>query len=65
MVFSYTNPDEPTDGEIEAMTPYNCDTENWAASANEDADPLQRAIKKIVAWFKWIKELFGKLFKKG
>lgn len=65
VVFSYTNPDEPTDGEIEAMTPYNCDTENWAASANEDADPLQPAIKKIVAWFKWIKELFGKLFKKG
>ncbi len=67
VVYSYTNPDEASDGEIETMTALNCDTENWAAENKADSSltALQKAIKALSSWFRWIKALFSKLFRKG
>ncbi len=65
VVYSYTNPDEDSDGEIEAMTTENCDTENWEADDSaKNANPFQKVIKAIKAWFGWLRALFDKLFRK-
>jgi pimeloyl-ACP methyl ester carboxylesterase len=60
VVYSYTNPDDAKDGEIEAMTPENCDTENWVAEdkAETAKNPFKRLFEGIAAWFRWIKALF-------
>ena len=67
VVYSYTNPDEDSDGEIEAMTAANCDTENWAADRNDydSSDPFRWLIKALSAWIKWIRVLFNKIFRRG
>ena len=65
VVYSYTNPDEDSDGEIEAMTTENCDTENWEADDSaKNANPFQKVIKAIKVWFGWLRALFDKLFRK-
>ncbi len=66
VVYTYTNPDVPSDGEIEAMTPYNCDTENWAAedtAAAAKENPILWAINAIKVWFNWLRALFRLLTK--
>ncbi len=67
VVYSYTNPDEACDGEIEAMTTRNCDTENWAAdsSAYDASDPFRWVISALSSWIKWIRALFGMIFRRG
>ncbi len=66
VVYSYTNPDDDRDGEIEAMTPANCDTENWEAEdpALAEKDPIGWAVNALTAWFKWVKALFSIIFRK-
>ncbi len=65
VVYSYTNPDSNADGEIEAMTPLNCDTENWTAEDPDKAsnDPIGWAISALRAWLKWVRALFQMIFK--
>ena len=65
VVYSYTDPDERTGGEIEAMSAENCDTEHW--EANEEADrPANFFVRlriTLIAWVNWNKALFQKIFK--
>ena len=67
VTYTYTNPDEASDGEISVMTTDNCDTENW--EANEETDRPDGFFAKLrvafAAWFQWIKALFQKLFSRG
>ena len=64
VVYSYTNPDLARDGEIEAMTTENCDTENWTAEDPEAAysNPIQWAVTALKTWFRWVRALFGLIF---
>ena len=66
VVYSYTNPDEDSDGEIAVMTTENCDTENWEAdeSLDEPKDEKGKIFAAIYAIINWIIELFQKIFKK-
>lgn len=67
VVYSYTNPDEDSDGEIETMTTENCDTENWEADERLD-NPTNKYGKIFVAvtsLLKWLMELIKKIFKLG
>ena len=67
VVYSYTNPDNDKDGEIEAMTTENCDTENWEAEDRLD-NPTDKSGKIFVAIYalvNWLIELFAKIFKAG
>ena len=67
VTYTYTNPDEATDGEIAVMTADNCDTEHW--EANEETDRPDGFFAKIrvafTAWFQWLKALFRKIFDRG
>ena len=65
MVYSYTNPDEDSDGEIAVMTTENCDTENWEADEKVDnpKDKHSRIFVAVTALIKWVIELFTKIFK--
>lgn len=67
VVYSYTNPDNDKDGEIEAMTTENCDTENW--EANEKADNPktedERIFVGVLSIIRWIIDLIKKIFKIG
>ena len=65
VVYSYTNPDVASDGEIEAMSTENCDTENWEADAEVDhpATFWGKITVAFSAFFNWLKALFKKLFK--
>ena len=64
VTYTYTNPDEASDGEIAVMTADNCDTEHW--EANEETDRPDGFFAKIrvafTAWFQWLKALFRKIF---
>ena len=67
MVYSDTNPDDATDGEIAAMTAENCDTEHW--ESDEDIDRPESFFGKIRAWFvslfTWFKKMFSLIFNKA
>lgn len=65
VVYSYTNPDEDSDGEIAVMTTENCDTENWEADEKIDnpTDKYGKIFVAVSALLKWIMELFSKIFK--
>ena len=67
VVYSYTNPDEPTEGEIVVMTAENCDTENWEADEETDrpAGFFAKLRVAFTALFGWFKALFQKMFKAG
>ncbi len=67
VVYSYTNPDEDSDGEIATMTTENCDTENWEANENVDNPTSKhgRIFVAVSALIKWVIELFSKIFKLG
>lgn len=67
VVYSYTNPDEDSDGEIEAMTEENCDTENWEADEKMDnpKDKYGKIYVAVTSLIRWIMELFRKIFKLG
>jgi hypothetical protein len=67
VVYSYTNPDNDKDGEIEAMTAENCDTENWEAEDRLDnpTDKSGKIFVAITAFINWLIELFAKIFKVG
>ena len=67
VVYTYTDPDSPRDGEIEAMNTLNCNTENWTAEDPDKAsdDPIGWAISAITAWLKWVRALFRMIFKIG
>jgi len=64
VVYSYTNPDEDSDGEIEAMTTENCDTENWEADDKIDnpTDNYGRIFVAVTALINWLMELVKMLF---
>ena len=67
VVYTYTNPEYDYDGEIEAMTTENCDTENWEAEEKVDR-PTEKSGKiftAISSFIKWLLELILKLFRKG
>ena len=63
VVYSYTNPDEDSDGEIEVMTAENCDTENWEAEEKYDnpTDKYGKIFVAVTALLKWLMELIGML----
>ena len=65
VTYTYTNPDVASDGEIEAMSTENCDTENWEADAEVDhpATFWGKITVAFSAFFNWLKALFKKLFK--
>ena len=65
VVYSYTNPDEDSDGEIAVMTTENCDTENWEADEKVDnpKDKHSRIFVAVTALINWVIELFKKIFK--
>ncbi len=67
VVYSDTNPDDATDGEIAAMTVENCDTEHW--ESDEDIDRPESFFGKIRAWFvslfTWFKKMFSLIFNKA
>lgn len=65
VVYSYTNPDEDSDGEIAVMTTENCDTENWEADEKADnpKDKHSRIFVAVTALINWVIELFKKIFK--
>ncbi len=65
VVYSYTNPDEDSDGEIAVMTSENCDTENWEADEKVDnpEDKHGKLFVALTALIKWIIEVFTKIFK--
>ncbi len=65
VVYSYTNPDEDSDGEIETMTTENCDTENWEAEERLDnpKDKYGKIFVAVTALLKWLFELITKIFK--
>lgn len=64
VVYSYTNPDEDSDGEIEVMTAENCDTENWEAEEKYDnpIDKYGKIFVAVTALVKWIMELIRMIF---
>ena len=66
-MYTYTDPDSPRDGEIEAMNTLNCNTENRTAEDPDKAsdDPIGWAISAITAWLKWVRALFRMIFKVG
>ena len=66
VVYSYTNPDNDKDGEIEAMTTENCDTENWEAEDKIDnpTDKYGKIFVAVTSLITWLMELITKLFKK-
>ncbi|MGN1419195.1 MAG: hypothetical protein ACI4W6_07685 [Acutalibacteraceae bacterium] len=51
-------------GSMDPMTTENCNTYNWVANENDDkpSNPALRLIAFLKSLFKWIKELFGKMF---
>ncbi|MBQ6873457.1 MAG: hypothetical protein IJO24_04050 [Clostridia bacterium] len=64
VVYSYTNPNDANDGEIETMTIENCDTENWEADESKD-NPTTKHEKLFVgltSFIKWVFELIKMLF---
>ena len=67
VTYTYTNPDEASDGEIAVMTADNCNTEHW--EADEETDRPDGFFAKLrvafTAWFQWLKALFNKLFDRG
>ncbi len=67
VTYTYTNPDEASDGEIAVMTADNCNTEHW--EADEETDRPDSFFAKLrvafTAWFQWLKALFNKLFDRG
>lgn len=65
VVYSYTNPDNDKDGEIEAMTTDNCDTENWEAEERLDnpTDKHGKIFVAVTSLIKWLMELILKIFK--
>ena len=67
VVYSYTNPDEDSDGEIEIMTAENCDTENWEADEKVDnpTDKFGKIFVAVTSLLKWLMELINKIFKLG
>ncbi|MBQ3137600.1 MAG: hypothetical protein IJB74_08995 [Clostridia bacterium] len=67
VVYSYTNPDEDSDGEIETMTADNCDTENWEAEEKTDnpKDKYGKIFVAVTSLLKWLMELISKIFKLG
>ncbi len=67
VVYSYTNPDEDSDGEIEIMTAENCDTENWEADEKVDnpTDKYGKIFVAVTSLLKWLMELIKKIFKLG
>lgn len=64
-VYTYTNPDEDSDGEIEVMTKENCDTENWEAEEKLDnpTDKHGKIFVAVMSLLKWLVELITKIFK--
>ena len=65
VVFSYDDPENDYDGEIETMTTENCDTENWEADSKMD-NPTTQLGKIFVALsslINWLVELIRKVFK--
>ena len=64
VTYSYTNPEEPTDGEIEVMTTENCDTENWEANEAQDhpANKYSKIYVAVTSLIKWLIALFKKIF---
>ena len=67
VVYSYTNPDVPEDGEIEVMTTENCDTENWEADeqVNHPTEKKAKIFFGLTAFLKWLIALIKKIFKLG
>ena len=67
VVYSYTNPDVPEDGEIEVMTTENCDTENWEADeqVNYPTEKKAKIFSGLTAFLKWLIALIKKIFKLG
>ncbi len=67
VVYTGTNPDDRTEGEIAAMTTENCDTEHWEADEENDrpAGFFEKLRAAFTSWFEWIKALFRLLFKLG
>ena len=65
VVYSYTNPDEDSDGEIQTMTTENCDTENWEAEERIDnpTDKYGKIFVAVSSLIKWFIELITKIFK--
>ncbi len=65
VVYSYTNPDEDSDGEIEAMTAENCDTENWEADEKIDnpTDKYGKIFVAVASLIEWLMSLIKMLFK--
>lgn len=65
VVYSYTNPDKASDGEIAVMTTENCDTENWEADETVDNPPNKygKIFVALTALIKWLFELIIKIFK--
>lgn len=65
VVYSYTNPDEDSDGEIAVMTTENCDTENWEADEKVDNpdNKYGKIFVAVTALIKWFIELITKIFK--
>ena len=65
VVYSYTNPDEDSDGEISVMTTENCDTENWEADESvENPDTqLGKIFVALSSLISWIVDLIRKIFK--
>ena len=64
VVYSYTNPEEDSDGDIAVMTTENCDTENWEAD-DEVENPKNKFSKLFIALtalINWIVEALMKLF---
>ena len=64
VVYSYTNPDEDSDGEIEIMTVENCDTENWVADEKIDnpTDKYGKIFVAVTSLLKWLMKLIEKIF---
>ena len=67
VVYSYTNPDNDKDGEVEAMTTENCNTENWEAEDKIDnpTDKYGKIFVAVTALLTWLMELITMLFKLG
>ncbi len=64
-VYAYTDPEEPGNGEIEAMTAENCNTENWEAEEKLDrpADRAGKIFTAVSSLLKWLMALIQKLLK--
>ena len=67
VVYSYTNPDNDKDGEVEAMTTENCNTENWEAEDKIDnpTDKYGKIFVAVTSLITWLMELVKMLFKLG